>query len=127
MATKGIPIDFSKKYRMADGTKITKIEPRDSLHYPVTACHIEDGIQYCYTYTFDGFLNCDDQPDKCDLVLDEEAPVKKRKVVQIAVKNESDQSFAMIIALTDDGNIYGAQIISDAPREWIKLAEIPQD
>lgn len=133
MAIKGVPIDFSKKYKTVDGKKITKIESHNSITYPVIAYFIDEAGTECpYTYTEDGFFKSTKVPHEMNLVLDEavdeEWPkhAKKRKVVQIAVKNESDSYFAELFALTDDGNIYSAKLMSSY-EPWEKLPPIPQD
>ena len=79
MATKGVLIDFNKKYRMVNGTKVLRLEKNrrvDKDIYPITAfCYgfnLEGEPQEIgHDYTADGFFRLGNIPCEFDLILDE--------------------------------------------------------
>jgi hypothetical protein len=129
MATKGIPIDFSKKYRTISGLKVKRFEISDVFPtgFPIMAVFADESKK---SYTKEGFFITENNTNPQDLILDEDAEkeqainvseVFKRKVVQIiSVAIQEDNA---VYALCDDGKIF----VIDNSNKWYELPLIPQD
>lgn len=129
MATPGVPIDFSKKYKMVNGCKTIEFETTNNEVYSIKAYFFNNKQRMeSYIYTADGFYWGSKRSDDRDLILDEDQlpETKKRKIVQFNTLETNLGYWGF--AVTDDGLIFTCDLGRDlVDIVWQKLAEIPQD
>ncbi len=125
MATRGVPINLSKKYQTISGKKVNL--SRDT--YPIQAEIFTDAYtSVAESYTFDGFYHSGRQPNSLDLVeieenVKERELEKKRKFKSIfPVFNQ--EGIVILHAVSDDGNVY---FYTESLGRWGKFPDLPQD
>lgn len=119
MATVGVPIDLSKKYKTIDGKKIIRFQYRDNITFPILAFYKDISDQeFCRSYTEDGFYWSAKSDDSFNLVPDEEEtkgakpmktldvtkPVRTRdgRKARILCSDFVSKDFPIVAAVTQD-------------------------